>query len=123
MRPSPPASGASSSSECSASGNLVTCGLPDLAVNAAASVTIAYRRSRDEMPARAEEVDHAEAEGVSGFARNLPDGRVEFLLQGETDAVRRVLEKVRTGPTHSRVRELQVEEARDTPALRGFVTR
>lgn len=30
----------------------------------AASVSIAYRRSRDEIPARVEEVDHAEAEGV-----------------------------------------------------------
>ncbi|RZV44107.1 MAG: NADPH-dependent glutamate synthase [Acidimicrobiales bacterium] len=30
----------------------------------AASVTIAYRRSREEMPARTEELDHAEAEGV-----------------------------------------------------------
>ena len=30
----------------------------------AESVTIAYRRTRDEMPARAEEVAHAEAEGV-----------------------------------------------------------
>ena len=66
---------------------------------------------------------HAEAEGVSGFACNLHDGRVEFLLQGEVDAVRRVLEKIRVGPTHARVRDLQVEEATDTPAVQGFVTR
>ena len=66
---------------------------------------------------------HAEAEGVTGFACNLPDGRVEFLLQGDPDALRRVLEKIRVGPVHARVHEVEVEDAAGTPAVQGFVTR
>ena len=33
----------------------------------------------------------AQAAGLAGRARNLPDGRVEVVLEGPEDAVRRVL--------------------------------
>ncbi len=66
---------------------------------------------------------HAEAEGLSGFACNLPDGRVEFLLQGEEGAVRRVLRQVRLGPPYAQVSDVQVDDAAGTPQVRGFVTR
>ncbi len=46
---------------------------------------------------------HAQAEKLGGYVRNLADGRVEFLLQGESAALERVLEHIRRGPAHARV--------------------
>ncbi len=65
----------------------------------------------------------AEAEGVRGYARNLPDGRVEFLLQGEPAAVERVVEALRSGPSHAVVRSVELDGAEDLPPRDGFDTR
>jgi acylphosphatase len=45
----------------------------------------------------------AERNGVRGWVRNRRDGSVEALLQGEADAVRRVVEWARRGPRAARV--------------------
>lgn len=54
--------------------------------------------------------DAAESLGVRGWVRNLPDGSVEALLEGEGPAVERMIERLREGPPASRVDELVVEE-------------
>ena len=41
--------------------------------------------------------------GVTGWARNLDDGRVEVLLQGEDAAVQRVLDALHQGPPNAAV--------------------
>jgi len=53
---------------------------------------------------------HADELAVNGYAKNLPDGRVEFLLQGEKLAVLSVVDIIRSGPSWSRVTEVKVEE-------------
>lgn len=63
----------------------------------------------------------ATAEGVNGYARNLPDGRVEVLLQGEAEAIDRVRAAVGEGPPRSRVDDVQWEVS-DEPAEPGFRT-
>ena len=65
---------------------------------------------------------HAQLEQLGGYVRNLPDGRVEFLLQGEADPVARVIEKIRLGPVHARVSDLVVEDI-EQPPLYEFVIR
>jgi acylphosphatase len=45
----------------------------------------------------------AQRHGVRGWVRNRRDGTVEALLQGEADAVRRVVEWARLGPPAARV--------------------
>ena len=65
----------------------------------------------------------AEAEGVRGYARNLPDGRVEFLLQGEPAAVARVVDALGRGPGQARVRSVELGAAEDLPPRDGFETR
>ena len=65
----------------------------------------------------------AQMHGLNGYARNLPDGRVEFLLQGEAVAVERVIEQIRSGPRHARVEELRLEAPQDQPLQTGFITR
>jgi acylphosphatase len=55
--------------------------------------------------------DEAQAEGVTGWVRNLPDGRVEAVFEGDEVPVRRVVEFCRRGPARARVDD--VEEVRE----------
>jgi acylphosphatase len=55
----------------------------------------------------------AHRHGVSGYALNLADGRVEFLLQGETDHIEKVIEQIRSGPAHARVDEVSLVASRE----------
>jgi acylphosphatase len=52
----------------------------------------------------------AEELGLSGWVRNLPDGRVEAVFEGDAAAVARALEFARTGPARAHVVELEVRE-------------
>jgi acylphosphatase len=47
--------------------------------------------------------DVALREGVHGWVRNEPDGRVEALVEGELEAVTRLERAVRVGPRGARV--------------------
>ena len=49
--------------------------------------------------------------GVSGYARNLPDGRVEVLACGESSAVREFIDWLWEGSAASRVEAVQVSDA------------
>ncbi|MBD3894329.1 acylphosphatase [Halomonas sp. ML-15] len=71
-----------------------------------------YRRSTQEQALR---------HGVTGYAKNLPDGRVEVLLCGESGAVNTVIEWLWKGPPGARVTHVELEgvEYRDRDA---FVT-
>ncbi len=62
----------------------------------------------------------AEAEGVTGYARNLPDGRVEVLLCGEHHHLARVKEAVAAGPPAAHVDSVAWEEVEDMDLRRGF---
>lgn len=52
--------------------------------------------------------------GLTGYVRNLPDGRVEAVFEGEEEAVKRAIEWCRRGPPRARVDHVEVrrEEAR-----------
>ena len=49
--------------------------------------------------------------GISGYARNLADGRVEILACGENTALKRFIERLQQGPKWSRVEPLEVVSA------------
>jgi acylphosphatase len=66
--------------------------------------------------------DQARAYGVSGWARNLPDGRVEVVAEGEPVAVDKFVEWCRQGPAHAHVTGIEVlSEAPE--GLTGFTVR
>ena len=50
----------------------------------------------------------AESLGLSGFVRNLPDGRVEARFWGEESAVRSAVDFVREGPDQARVDDVRL---------------
>ncbi len=52
--------------------------------------------------------DAAIREGVTGWVRNLPDGRVEAVFEGDDERVQRVLEWCREGSPFGRVDRLEV---------------
>jgi len=64
--------------------------------------------------------DVAMVEGVHGFVRNLPDGRVEAFAEGDQAAVDRVELKLRRGPRGARVERFDVEPAAPTHRAAGF---
>lgn len=51
-----------------------------------------------------------EEKGIAGSARNLPDGRVEVILEGDEDAVERMTEWCRQGSQAARVDSVVVED-------------
>ncbi|MBS3956939.1 MAG: acylphosphatase [Clostridiales bacterium] len=57
--------------------------------------------------------------GVSGWVRNLPDGRVEAVLEGSPEAVAAAIEWCRTGPPRAAVASVEVI-AEDPEGLSGF---
>ena len=62
----------------------------------------------------------AEAAGVAGHARNLDDGRVEVVLEGDEPAVARVEAWARSGPSRARVDQVEATDEEPT-GERGFV--
>jgi acylphosphatase len=46
---------------------------------------------------------HARSLGLAGYARNLPDGRVEVVVSGPDDAIPALEELLRAGPANAQV--------------------
>lgn len=59
-----------------------------------------YRRATQEQALKA---------GVTGYAKNLPDGRVEALLCGEGEAVNTLVEWLWQGPPNASVTHVELQ--------------
>lgn len=66
---------------------------------------------------RASASQQARALGLLGWVRNLADGRVEILAEGEELAVQAFLRWCEQGPPRARVEGVEV---RDEPAVAGL---
>jgi len=63
----------------------------------------------------------ASALGLSGYTRNLPDGDVEVLAEGDKTLLEALLDDLRTGPSLSSVDNVEVRwSERPEPGFRGF---
>ncbi len=65
----------------------------------------------------------AARDGLHGWVRNLPDGRVEISVEGEADAMERFERHVRNGPAGARVSDVQVHEELPEHRSTGFSVR
>jgi len=53
--------------------------------------------------------EQAISAGLTGWVRNLPDGSVEALFEGDEKAIRRTIEKCRQGPPTARVDQVDID--------------
>jgi acylphosphatase len=58
--------------------------------------------------------------GITGYARNLPDGRVEVLAQGEDAMVEAFIKWLWIGSVASKVTAVEVREVPATQPREGF---
>jgi acylphosphatase len=65
----------------------------------------------------------AAVEGVHGYVSNLPDGRVELLIEGDDESVERVERALRRGPAGARVESFVVEAIPPSGRATGFSIR
>ena len=65
----------------------------------------------------------AAAENVHGYVRNLPDGGVEALVEGDDESVDRMELALRRGPASAQVDTFEVEVIAPSRRVTGFETR
>jgi acylphosphatase len=66
--------------------------------------------------------DEANRLGLTGYARNLPTGEVEVLLQGYEEHILLFIEWAKKGPPGARVADVEVEWAEPTQDYANFET-
>lgn len=67
--------------------------------------------------------ERAAVEGLHGYVRNLPDGRVEALLEGDEESVLRVELTIGRGPSGARVEQVVAEDVPPARRATGFSIR
>jgi acylphosphatase len=63
----------------------------------------------------------AAIEGLHGWVRNLPDGRVEITAEGDAEALQRFEQHLRHGPPGARVTGIDVEDLLPSLRASGFM--
>ena len=72
---------------------------------------------------RASTQEQAKKRGVTGWVKNLPDGRVEAVLQGPKDKVDDLIEWCRKGPPAAKVDKVEVSWEKAEEDLKTFEIR
>jgi len=72
---------------------------------------------------RAETKAMADRLKLSGWVRNLRDGRVEAVFQGEEEAVEAMIDWCRKGPAFAAVDGVEIKEEPPADDLDGFTIR
>ena len=61
--------------------------------------------------------------GIRGWVRNLPDGRVEAVFEGEKEIVDQMLDFCQSGPANAKVSSVEVTWADYTGEFKDFFIR
>ena len=64
----------------------------------------------------------AQSLGVKGWARNLSDGRVEAVFEGDKSAVQKLVDYCRHGPTAAKVENIEINYEKYKGEFSGFET-
>jgi len=68
-------------------------------------------------------MQEARSLGLTGWVRNLWDGRVEVLLDGDDDAVKQMVEWCQRGPPSSVVEDVEITWEESTAEFNNFRVR
>lgn len=63
---------------------------------------------------------HANDLKLRGYCRNLENSDVEIVVEGEKEAIERLIGFVRKGPEHAQIRDVLVEERKWSGDFREF---
>lgn len=69
---------------------------------------------------RANTQEVAQRLGLVGYVRNLPDGRVEVVAEGDEEALRKLIDWCHEGPSLARVERVEVRWENPTGEFSGF---
>lgn len=57
---------------------------------------------------------------LTGYVKNLPDGRVETLLEGESLKIEQAVEKMRNGPLAATIKDITIQYLEELPQNNDF---
>jgi acylphosphatase len=64
--------------------------------------------------------EHADKLRLVGFVRNLTNGDIEVVVEGEKDHIERLANQLKKGPQHSQIRHVQSEERKWSGEFKEF---
>jgi len=64
--------------------------------------------------------DMAERFNLTGWVKNLPDGRVEVMAEGEKDKIEEFIRFLKRGPSFSRVEDVEIKIEKFSDEFDGF---
>ncbi len=62
----------------------------------------------------------AQSNGINGWVRNLPDGRVEAMAEGEKTSLEELIQFCRVGPSGAKVKSVDIQWSEYKAEFRGF---
>ena len=71
---------------------------------------------------RAFTAEHAATLGITGYARNRPDGTVEIVAEGDRFRLEELLSQLRKGPKRGRVDSVDIAWSESQGRFRSFET-
>lgn len=72
---------------------------------------------------RAFTMDAARSNEITGWVRNLPDGRVEAVMEGDMERIERLVEELKAGPSNAIVKEIDIQKEEYTGEFKDFSLR
>lgn len=69
---------------------------------------------------RANAASKAQSLDLSGWVKNLPDGRVELTVEGDTEQVNQMIEWCKIGPPAAEVQNVEIETQPYTGEFNSF---
>lgn len=64
--------------------------------------------------------EHATSLGLTGWVKNLPDGKMEIVAEGGKDKLKELIELVKKGPPLARVEKVEVSWEKATGEFQTF---
>lgn len=60
---------------------------------------------------------------LKGYVKNLPDGNVEVIAEGDEEKIKKLIQFCKTGPSLAKVEDVNIEFEKPTKEFGGFEVR